>query len=131
MRQLRSVFMVFVFAFLLGALPLAMQSLNKPVSTGIKANPDIIPTNVIVSSVTPQGFAISWVTSQPSAGALKISPSADMQSATIYQDNSAKTNHRLVVLNLKPGTAYYLQILSDTVWFDHRGLPIQVTLPAS
>jgi hypothetical protein len=130
MKHLRSVFMIFIFAFLLGALPLAMQSISKPISTGIAASPDITPTNVIVSAVTPEGFVISWSTSQPTTGALKIGTSSDMQGSAIYQDYPAKTDHRLVVLNLQPGSTSYLQILSNTVWFDHQGLPIQVTLPS-
>ena len=130
MKELRNVFAVFIFALLLGAMPIALQTLENRTETGIKADPDLTPKEVIVTSVTSTGFAISWQTSRATAGAINLSESLDMKTEShIYNDGNAKTYHRLVVLNLKPGASYYIQVLSDTKWYQHQGKPITVTLP--
>jgi hypothetical protein len=130
MRELRNVFTVFIFALVLGAMPIALQTLNQRTETNIKADPDLTPKEVIVASVTSTGFAISWQTSKATNGAINISQSADMKTkSNIYNDGNPKTYHRLVVLNLQPGATYYLQVLSDAKWYQHQGKPITVTLP--
>lgn len=128
----RSVLMVFVVAFLLSLLPLAMQSTAKPSQITSLADADITPKNVIVSSVVPTGFVIEWDTAKDTAGGIKLSRSLDMQSEVFtYPDELLAPHHRLVVLNLKAGTTYYVQVLSDITWFEHQGQPIQIILPSN
>jgi hypothetical protein len=132
MQNLKTIFTIFVFALALGALPIGIQVLNYQTESSVKADPEIIPNNVIVTSVVPTGFAISWETSKLSSGAIKLSNTPSMASENqVYGDGNPKTYHRLVLLNLKPGTTYYLEILSDSQWFNHSGQPITITLPQS
>jgi hypothetical protein len=128
----RSVLMVFVVAFLLSLLPLAMQTTSQRSQLKTLADADITPKNVIVSSVVPTGFVIEWDTAKDTAGGIKLSQSSDMQvNVFTYPDELLSNHHRLVVLNLKAGTTYYVQVLSDTTWFEHQNQPIQITLPSN
>jgi hypothetical protein len=130
MRHLRTVLAVFVFALILGALPLAMQSMGQKSEMSIKANPLNTPTNFIVSSVTPTGFVIAWETSQPTSGAIKITQDPSFKTGVrVYNDGQPKDYHRLVILNLIPGGTYHLEVLADTQWYNHAGQPIAITLP--
>ncbi len=132
LHQFRSVLMVFVVAFLLAMLPLAMRSTERSSQIGTKADVAITPTNLIISSVTSIGFTIEWDTAAETAGAVKISRTQDMLDEVFtYPDDSLLTHHRLVISALDPGSTYFLQVLSDTTWFENDGEPIKVTLPSS
>lgn len=115
---------LFLLALVLALIPLFLQKISPSTSP-------LIPSNLQISSVTSTGFVISWETTQPIAGAIKLSPLIDFsQDSTVHTDKQAGTYHRFVVLNLKPGTTYYLQILSDR-WYDDHGQPIKVSLPSN
>lgn len=128
----RSVLMVFVVAFLLGLLPLAMQSTNKSNTFQSLADASITPRNIIVSSVTPTGFIFEWDTDKETAGSLKVGQYSDMQSGTSYSftDERLTAHHRLLITGLEPGITYYTRVLSETTWFEHDGKPIPITLPS-
>ncbi len=121
MKVLKPWLTLLVIALGISLIPFLIQ--NRP-----QTSSPLTPSNLQITSVSSTGFVISWETGQPIAGALKLSPSVDFShNSTVHTDKQAGTFHRFVILNLKPGTTYYLQILSDR-WYDDHGNPIRVSL---
>lgn len=95
-----------------------------------KAEESLTPNNVTVGNITDVGFAVSWMTSQPTKGAIFYGKSESLGDGTASDDRDLSSpdgkypTHFVRVTGLLPETKYYFKISSGTSSF---GDPYSVT----
>jgi hypothetical protein len=129
MKDVQSLLMVFGFAFLLAAIPIALQTNLRSTESAIKASPDTIPQNIIIQKLDARGFELLFETPSPTATAIRISRLG--VSPIVLQSHDLSQSHVFVVNTLEPATTYYIEVLSDTTWYNHNGQPIVIQTPAN
>ena len=116
--------------FVLLVIPVAMMLANRQTNLSIRANPATIPREITISQVTSTSFKIAWQTDTDTSGAIRISQSPRMKPIvlTIAEDTDKKTTqHSQVITKLHPETIYFVEILSEALWYDLDGKPLTVT----
>jgi len=127
LRSLQSSFFLAGLAIMPGALIVGVGSIEQQSRLRTKAVTEITPMQVVVSDVSDKGFSVSWRTMRSTAGSVKISRTADMKDQLlVMQDVSPREVHYLIVTDLEPATSYYVQILSETLWFQQVNQPIEI-----
>ncbi len=98
-----------------------------------KASATLTPQHVTVSNISDTAFTVSWITAEPTTGALIL----DGIKAPVYDDrfsspagpnnnNQTFLTHMISVRNLKPETTYHLRLLSGGKTFLNNGNPFEI-----
>jgi uncharacterized membrane protein len=129
LKDFSRILMVLAVGLVLGMVPLTVNILNsRSTNTLTKAVTDFTPQRVILEEVGPNEYRLSWRTQVPTYGAVKLSTARDMKTNTsIIKDGRMNLVHSHTLTQLKPGITYYIEILSDTRWYNHQGQPIIIT----
>jgi hypothetical protein len=128
-RSMQALVISLVGVLMISGISLGVNQVTSPQSTSIQADSAVTPTSVVVNKVSNNGFTISWQTNKETSGAVRLSTSNNMQElVTVYTDPTIGTHHQITISNLDPNRSYYAQVLSDSVWFDHNGSPITLSL---
>lgn len=94
-----------------------------------RAAPEIPPQNVRITNITESGFVVSWTTSQPTIGFIKLG-SDQSKLSTSYQDDRDQLSgslgsfrtHYVTITGLTPNSPYYFRIGAENQHlFDQRG----------
>jgi hypothetical protein len=128
LKDLNRILMILVIGLIVGMVPLTVNVLNsRSTNSATKASIDFTPQTVIVADVASTSFRITWRTQVPTLGAVKLSTSRDMRSdLVILRDPQKLLVHSHALNQLKPGTVYYIQLFSDSVWYQQNNQPIMV-----
>jgi hypothetical protein len=117
-----------VLALFAASIPFILVTLHNGLGVETHANPMTVPTTIRILQTSPSSVAISWSTQIPTIGAVRytINPN-DMQTAiVIVETNRTKqTSHTITLSRLSAKTQYYVEILSNALWYDFHGYPIQ------
>ena len=93
------------------------------------------PDGVALSNITDRSFTVSWTTSIPATGFIKLMPQAKLSEKIIPDDRdrdggfqNKRTVHYVVVDSLTPGETYKFVIGGDNSQFDRNGSPFSVRI---
>lgn len=129
-RQLNKLIAVLVVSLITSAIPLGLNLTKQTATITSQAGPELTPKQIIVKNVSTSGFSIDWSTDKQQTGIIRLSTSEDMTqnpkivSSTLKESTS---NHQVSVTGLKPGTNYFIEVLSGSEWYNHQGKPIPIT----
>lgn len=93
------------------------------------------PNNVTVTNISDSSFTVTWVTTEPTNGSVRVSGATDnLFFDERFADSTAKTplstaaytTHMVTVRNLKPETAYTFTILSNGSPHVNNGKPYEI-----
>ena len=109
-------------------LPVSLWLMNSRTRIESQAGPEHIPKNVVVSSVTTEGFDISWDTSAETYGVIRMADNKLMVPILMveYSQTEESTRHLVKVRGLVAGKEYFVEILSEESWYDNGGEPLVV-----
>jgi hypothetical protein len=116
-------------ALVTSSIPYGTKLVTETTSLQTKATATEIPQNITVTQVVASGFTVSWQTTDPTFGTVRVRQQAEKTGEQkVFTDPSeaASTTHTINVKNLLPATTYYFEILSQSVWYNHNGLPLEV-----
>jgi hypothetical protein len=116
-------------ALVTSSIPYGTKLVTETTSLQTKATVTEIPQNMTITQLTSTGFTVTWQTADPTYGVLRIRQQAQKtgdQKVFTGQNQEASTTHSLTVNNLLPATTYYFEILSQSVWYNNNGLPLEV-----
>lgn len=106
---------------------IAMINSRQQIVTKAAASPT--PQGVAVSNITDKSFTVSWTTSAPAAGFVKLSQTGKPE-RTILDDRdqdkgsqNKRTVHYVTANSLSPAENYKFVIGGDSSQFDQNGLP--------
>lgn len=98
----------------------------------LRAGPETIPAQVKITNITENGFTVSWITDERTAGFIRFGETTRLGS-TIADDRdqiSGKTGsfltHYVTVKNLKPQATYFFKLGSSSKIYDNNGNPYQI-----
>lgn len=106
--------------------------ITKNQTSGTKSNSEVIPQNITVSNISSEGFTVSWITSAPTIGSVKVGETENKLNKIfldsrdkISGDSKKYLTHFVNVENLKPQTTYFfLTDPSDSIGKDD---PLSIT----
>lgn len=112
---------------LIVAIPLGLLLISNPLNWGSKASPDQVPIRVVVDGVNTDSFRISWETQTETVSLIRYWPDDNQGLSQVIMVNLTPNRyHQIVVGGLLPNTGYKVQIMSEHVWYDNQGVPIEV-----
>lgn len=91
-----------------------------------RAAPDIIPSEIKITNLSPIGFTVSWITSSKTSGSVSYGEQKPENTAVDDRDQASSktgeyTTHFVGVHYLKPETKYVFTIISGGKSFDNNG----------
>jgi len=129
-RKMQHLLMVLFTAFIATTIPFSVNLAIRPTELSSLAGPTSTPKNVIVSVVSDTTLSVTWETDNPGLGAVRLreTPGVSPLTRIITESGSGSVyRHYLEIPNLKSNTTYYLDILSDAIWYDNNGQPLSIT----
>ena len=132
-QDIKKVLTILLIGFTTSAVPLSVGIANRRTQLSSQANSENIPKNVIVTQVIPTSFSVLWDTDQPGVGVVRVRRLSDpsvFNQITSEPEGGDIYKHMLKVVNLTPETQYALEILSNGIWYDNQGKPLEITTPA-
>jgi len=115
-------------ALLVVMIPIGLSVIANPLSLISKAGPDQIPRNVVVDKVNANSFQMTWETRSGTASVVKLWPrDLDNPTKVLVESIKPTNKHQILIEELQPAATYQFKILSDGVWYDNNGSPIEVT----
>lgn len=126
LKELNRLLILLVIGLIAGSIPLTVNLLNtRSTEIETKARYDYTPQTIMVTTVAKTSFTISWKTKVPTIGAIKTAASVDMKSGVLVErEAQTSLTHTITVPNLKPNTTYYVELFSDSLWYNNNGQPI-------
>lgn len=137
MRNARKIPTLLGLIVLMGGLVggIIMVNSRQQVMTKVAASPT--PQGVAVSNITDRSFTVSWTTTFPATGFIKLMPQGKPERIILDDRDKDKgsqnkrTVHYVVVDSLTASEAYKFVIGGDSSQFDQNGSPFSVwTAPA-
>ena len=102
-----------------------------------KAAASQTPKQVRITNLTENGFSVSWITDQPTAGLVKYGTEASSIKQTMMDDRDQLSGeagsfeiHHVTLKNLVPQSKYYFKLESGGKQFDNNGKPFEETTGA-
>ena len=113
------------------SIPQVIEFFQQPTRTSTQAKSGFTPQQVNFIRTFSTEFTITWQTQSPVIGAIRYGRNPDqLDSAAAELDPSQnKSTHLVRVIDLKPGTTYYVEIISGGENFDNQGQPFSISLP--
>lgn len=119
---------VLVIGFLVGTLPLGINLLKHRTELDTTAQKETTPQAVVINRLDSRSLVVSWSTKVPTYGAVRLSPDPQMDSdLTVIRESNAGLTHNVNLAELNPQATYYLEIFSDSIWYDNHGQPLIVS----
>jgi hypothetical protein len=119
---------IFVLGVMISSLPLVINALGLQVPLDIKAGPSKTPRQLHITQLQSTSFTLSWQTEEAVLSALRFGSSKDLlDQAAFNQDPLKKTTQHLVAAtDLRPGTTYYIEVISGGQRYNYQGQPIEI-----
>lgn len=122
---------------LVGGLIGGIIIINSRQQVVTKAAASPTPQGVALSNITARSFTVSWTTSVPATGFIKLMPQDKKAEKIILDDRdrdkgyqNKRTVHYVIVDSLTPSETYKFVIGGDSGQFDQNGSPFSVkTVP--
>mgnify|MGYP001255415164 CR=1 FL=1 len=112
------------------SIPFTIAFIGHQTGITTRAQKDLTPRNIQTSQVLTNQFTLSWRTSSPTIGTIRVSKSPTMDPVLINKSeptNEPLRAHQITITNLESSTTYFLEILSENTWYNNDGLPIAIT----
>jgi hypothetical protein len=127
-KNFRNLATSLVIALLAASIPFVISVINTGFSTNTRANIDQIPKNIKIFQVSNSSLQINWITEKDSFGAVRIKDDLSENNIIILNDGKPVINHSGLIKGLKPNNYYYLELMSNNIWYGDNGLAIKIII---